>query len=240
MGDSQIIKKCSITPKDKVLDVGGSMKQHREININTLVDFFHPEKVPYYPSKLKAKQFVKVDITRETLPFRKNEFDVCLCTHTLEDLHNPFLAMDEMQRVAKRGLIITPNRGFDMVFDKYNLTNWGTGARRIPGMAHHKWFFESDGTRLKVTSKNFPILYTSEFHITKWMGKDEMVFYWENNFDYSVEYGLSSHELVENYRRYVKRNNKKIGKSKVLFFIDNPYYIVKELAKQMFRREAKH
>ena len=116
LSDQQIIEKFNIKPSDRILDVGGSMKQHQEIKIHTLVDIIRPEGAPYGRSKLKAKNFVRLDITREKFPFKDKEFDFCICTHTLEDLTTPFLVIDEMSRVAKRGLIVTPSMGADTVF----------------------------------------------------------------------------------------------------------------------------
>lgn len=124
--DRRIIQRLKIKSRDRVLDVGGSMKQHGELQIDTLVDIISPEEAPYTPSELKAKHFVKLDITHQKLPFENKEFDVCLCTHTLEDLPSPFSAIAEMSRVAKRGLIITPSMGTDMVFSHIDFTNWLT------------------------------------------------------------------------------------------------------------------
>src|SRR3972149_1607903 len=107
--DSELIEKYKVKPTNKILDIGGSMKQHKELVIDTLVDIIRPEDAPYGKSKLKAENFVRLDITREKFPFKDKEFDFCICTHTLEDLTTPFLAIDEMSRVAKRGLIITPS-----------------------------------------------------------------------------------------------------------------------------------
>ena len=65
---------------------------------------------------------------------------VCVLTYW-KNLASPFMVMDEMKRVAKRGLIVTPTMGFDMVFSPIDSTDWLTGARRVPGQAHHRWFF---------------------------------------------------------------------------------------------------
>jgi ubiquinone/menaquinone biosynthesis C-methylase UbiE len=198
--DSDIIEKLKIKPTDRVLDIGGSMMQHREIKIDTLADIIRPEEAPYGSSKLLAKKFVKVDITRGKLPFKDNEFDVVLCTHVLEDLPSPFLAMDEISRVAKRGLIVTPSMGIDMKFSPIDYTDWLTGARRVPGEAHHKWFFVKEGDSLKVIPKNYPILYTEDFQVTGWMGEAEMKYYWKGIIKYSEFSSLNIHKLIDEYK----------------------------------------
>jgi len=234
--DKEIIAKYNLKPTDKILDVGGSMKQHTDINIDTLVDIVHPKKAPYYPSKLKAKRFIKLDIQSNKLPFKNKEFDFCLCTHTIEDLNWPFLILDEMARVAKRGLIITPSRGEDMVFTSFDITNWMTGGRRVPGLAHHKWFFEKRGKTLYVVTKNYPLLYSSKFQFTKWTGSDECKFYWEKKIKYKVIGDLDFHLLIKEYRRFVEKNKKHLIKGRVLVYFDKPFQIIKGWVKLLLKR----
>src|SRR3989304_6497341 len=124
MRDKEIITRYNINKSARVLDVGGSMKQREMIIVDTLVDIVRPEDAPYKKSGLKAKNFIKLDITKDKLPFRDKEFDFCICSHTLEDLAYPFLVIEEMGRVAERGLIITPSMGADMVFSHLDLTVW--------------------------------------------------------------------------------------------------------------------
>lgn len=224
--DREIIKKYRIKPSDKILDVGGSMTQHTEIKIDTLVDIIRPEDSPYKPEKLLAKNFVKRDIIREKLPFKNKEFDFCLCTHTLEDLAYPFLIIEEMSRVAKKGLIVTPSMGEDMVFGKIDFTDWLTGARRVPGHAHHKWFFVSDGKKMKVIPKNYPLLYTSDFHFVDWKGEKEFEYFWKDNIDYEEFKDLDFHELINEYGKFKFKNRSKIKQGRVLYFIDSiPNYL---------------
>lgn len=235
MTDEDLIAKLKIEPKDRVLDIGGSSKQHQGINVDIMVDFYPPEKAPYWPSKLLAKKFVQLDIMREKLPFKDGEFDVCLCTHVLEDLYNPFLILEEMSRVAKRGYIATPSRGKEMVFLHFNLTDWQTGPRRQPGLSHHHWFIENVNGQLVFTPKIFPILYTSEFHITKWTGEEECQYFWKNKISYDFFSQIDTHAIIENYREFVRINSDKIAKGAVLFYLDNPLVIFRELAKACYQ-----
>jgi ubiquinone/menaquinone biosynthesis C-methylase UbiE len=236
--DREIIKKLNIKSSDKVLDIGGSMAQHPLIKIDTLADIIRPEDAPYKSSKLLAKKFVKVDIVKDRLPFRDKEFDICLCTHVLEDLSSPFLVLDEMTRVAKKGLIVTPSMGEDMKFSHMDYTNWLTGARRVPGEAHHKWFFVKDGNFLKVIPKNYPILYTKDFQIVSWTVEKEMEYYWQNKIDYSEFLGLSIHNLIDEYKRFVEKNKNKIKVGVVAIFVDNPFNTAKAWAKLILKRGA--
>lgn len=210
--------------------------QHTSIRIDTLADIIRPEDAPYGSAKLKAKNFVKVDITKEKLPFKDKEFDICLCTHVLEDLPSPFLVMDEMSRVAKRGLIATPSMGMDMKFSPIDFTDWLTGARRVPGQAHHKWFFVKERGGLKVIPKIYPILYTKDFQIVDWKGEKEMEYYWQDKISYSEFLGLNIHNLIEEYKSYINKNEKNIKIGMAVVFIDNPFNVAKAFAKRLLKR----
>jgi len=234
--DKEIIKLLKIKASDKILDIGGSMMQHSTIKIDTLADLIRPEDAPYIRSKLMAKNFIKVDINHEMLPFKNKSFDVVLCTHTLEDLPNPFLVMDEMSRVARRGLIVTPTMGVDMVFSEIDFTDWLTGARRVPGQAHHKWFFINKRSSLSVIPKNFPILYTSDFQVTNWFGEKEMIYVWENDIKYKEFLSLNIHNLIDEYKKYINVNRKYIKIGRVLYFVDNPLNIFRSLVKLVVKR----
>lgn len=236
MLDEEIIHKLKISPQTKVLDVGGSMHQHTLIKIDTLVDLIRPEDSPYGQARLNAKNFVRVDLTQDKLPFNNKEFDVVLCTHTLEDLTNPFLAIQEMSRVAKRGYISTPSMGEDMVFSHVDKTSWLTGFRRTPGLAHHKWFFWLKGKKMVVIPKNYPLLYSPEFMIVGWQGEKEFNLFWERSIDYIEIIDIDFHNLVSVYRDFVGRNSKSIVKGRPLLYVDNPFFFMKETLKDFLKR----
>ena len=235
LSDKQLIEKYNIKITDKVLDVGGSMKQHQLIHVDTLVDILRPEEAPYGKSKLLAKKFIKLDIAKEKLPFKDKEFDFCVCTHTLEDLYNPFLLLDEMSRVAKRGYISAPSMGKDMEYSHLNLSDWKTGPRRVPGISHHKWFFYDEKGVINVIPKNYPLLYTSKFHIKKWLGNSEFQFYWEDFIKYKEIKDLDFRELIKIYSSFIEKNKKLIKKGINLIFLDNIFFFLKEYAKLLLK-----
>jgi ubiquinone/menaquinone biosynthesis C-methylase UbiE len=234
--DKEFIDRFNLKPSDRVLDVGGSMNQHKIIKIDTLVDLIRPEDAPYGPSKLLAKNFIKADITKERLPFENKEFDFVFCSQTLEDLSYPFLIIDEMSRVAKRGLLIFPCMGADMVFSKIDFTDWLTGARRVPGHAHHKWFLVTERGKLKVIPKNYPILYSSDFQVVRWLGEKDSSYYWEGKIEYEEFIALNMHRLIDEYADYLRKNRKIVKVGKALFFVDSPFNLVKAWTKRCLRR----
>jgi len=238
LGDDELIRRLKIRPADRILDVGGSMRQHGVIKVDTLVDTLRPERTPYVKSPLRAGRFVKVDITQDGLPFGSKEFDVCLCTHTLEDLYNPFLILKEMGRVAKRGYIATPSRGKDMEFSRLNLTEWNTGWRRQPGLAHHYWFFENRKGRMYIVPKNYPLLYTSEFWVETWLGEDEMRYFWNGEIKFKTFTTVDFHGLIDEYRNFMKSHQGLIKKGRPLVYLDSPHLYLKEMVKKLVKRGA--
>jgi ubiquinone/menaquinone biosynthesis C-methylase UbiE len=63
--------------------------------------------------------FKKANI--EKLPFKTNQFDTVVCTHTLEHVQNLFEAISELRRVAKKRLIIVvpKQRPYNYTFDPH-------------------------------------------------------------------------------------------------------------------------
>jgi ubiquinone/menaquinone biosynthesis C-methylase UbiE len=236
--ETEITKLLHIKASDRVLDVGGSMKQLTEINVDTLVDIIHPDDSNYNKHRLTAKHFLKLDIESQDLPFADKSFDICICTHTLEDLHWPFRIIGEISRVAKRGIIITPGRGMDCSFNSVNLTDWQTGSRRIPGTSHHHWLFENIHGRLIITPKNYPLLYSSGMNIVSWTGESECVYLWKDkiNFFSDNELNLNFKKLITNYRKFNLANKRHIKLFPVVIFLDNPFFYLKEFTKLLLMK----
>ena len=69
----------------------------------------------------KGCKFIEADI--ENLPFMDKSFDVAFSHHVVEHLDNPVKALKEMQRIAKRGIIMCP-----AIFAEYAF-----------GRKYHKW-----------------------------------------------------------------------------------------------------
>jgi hypothetical protein len=94
---------------------------------------------------------VVCDLSRDRLPFADKEFGFVYCRHVVEDLYNPFLACDEMSRVAKAGYIEAPSplaeicRGIDGSSPPWR------------GYHHHRYFVWAENEALYFTAK-YPIV----------------------------------------------------------------------------------
>lgn len=61
-------------------------------------------------------------------------YDFAICNHTLEDLYNPFPVMDNLHRIARRGMITTPSINTELAHLPESPL-W-------KGYLHHRWLFD--------------------------------------------------------------------------------------------------
>jgi hypothetical protein len=82
--------------------------------------------------KWSEKQYSQFDLcSNKPWPFQDKQFDLGLCSHTLEDLRDPFPAISELSRVCRRLLIICPSRLLEQTM--------GVDHPRCCGFVHHPW-----------------------------------------------------------------------------------------------------
>lgn len=126
----------------RVLEIGpGTVKFDRaDVHVD-LVDL----------ANVPAEKLVKCNIERERLPFPDKSFEFVYSRHMLEDMRDPFIACEEMSRVAKAGYIETPSpvaelcRGVD------------DGAVPWRGYHHHRFVVWNDSGTLKFVTK-YPLI----------------------------------------------------------------------------------
>lgn len=150
-----------IAPRQLVVDVGCGHNPFRRADIGLdRVDRTELEKawkaMDIEPPP-ESFRLVRHDFARTALPFDDKEVDFIYCRHTLEDMHDPFLLMAEMQRVAKAGYIETPSpvceiaRGVDGGPNAY----WR-------GYHHHRFIvWENEGSLNFITK--FPMIEHIQF-----------------------------------------------------------------------------
>ena len=89
---------------------------------------------------------------------------------------------------------------------------------------------------MQVVPKNYAILYSSEFHITKWSGEEEFEYFWEGKIKYEEIKDLDVHALIGLYREFIRKNRGKIKKGPVLLYLDNPFIYLKGVVKLFTKR----
>lgn len=107
-------RQYGIGRRDLVLDVGSG--GHPFIRADILCDRFlfdNAERQRQEPAIID-RPFVVADATR--LPFRDRAFDFSYSSHLLEHLDEPSQHLQELQRVSRRGVIITPSEAWERIY----------------------------------------------------------------------------------------------------------------------------
>jgi len=187
----------SISEDDVVCDVGGGQKPfNRADYIIDIQGFDEGFKAGSYGDNVRVdkSRWVKLDINRDRFPFKDNFFDFVFCTHTLEDIYNPFHAIDEISRVGRRGYIETPSARWEL--------SKGVSYRGIIGAPHHKWIIYKEKDRIVFVEKNQ--LISKRKHHMKKRGLTEensyMVFFWDETIEYEIKCFV--HDI--DFKRFVR------------------------------------
>lgn len=104
----------NIGKNDLVLDVGSGDKPFWRADI--IVDKHLKDNQQRHSGSMlfdKRKIFIQADV--EKLPFKDKIFDFVFCSHLLEHVENPDIAISELIRVAKSGYIEVPNSILEML-----------------------------------------------------------------------------------------------------------------------------
>ena len=128
-----------IRRRDLVLDVGSG--GHPFIRADVLCDKFlldHSQRQGG-ESLVVDRPLVIADATR--LPFRDRTFDFSRSSHLLEHLDDPAAHLRELQRVSRRGVVITPSAAWE----------------RLYPIAAHRWLITLAGGRLRVAARPEPV-----------------------------------------------------------------------------------
>mgnify|MGYP003645340094 CR=1 FL=1 len=134
-------------PHYTVIDVGGAAGGNPAYDVpaNFIVDIKVPEGEDLGDRQLRERDnkeeihYFAVNINYESewekvLQYveENGKFDFCLCTHTLEDVQAPEVAIKMFGRIAKEGYVAIPS--------KYReLSNWE--SHHYKGYFHHRWIY---------------------------------------------------------------------------------------------------
>ena len=90
--------------------------------------------------------WVKRDVCdREPWPFADDQFDMVVCSHTLEDIRDPIFVCSELNRVSKAGYIEVPSR-----LEEQSVGVHGPWV----GWSHHRWLIDVEGDEISFVFKS--------------------------------------------------------------------------------------
>ena len=174
-------------PNLSVIDVGGGLNSWCK-HTTHVVDIFvvggsKEEFVKTHPER----KFFDFDINQrdnwnEVLDYvaEHGKFDYCICTHTLEDIYNPSLVCEMLQKIAKRGFVSVPSKYAEYL----KFESW-YGIKGYRGFYHHKWVYSIKDNIFRGFEKTSCWEHVSDPRIDRPMGHfTEIGFMWEDNFDY--------------------------------------------------------
>jgi methyltransferase family protein len=137
-----------------VLDVGGWASPHPradwviDIGPYETRDWYETIGAPRreHAERFTAASWVEHDICApEPWPFEDDQFDLAICSHTLEDVRDPIKVCSELSRIAKAGYVETPAAATELTR--------GIESPSWCGWRHHRWLVERDGDGLVFLGK---------------------------------------------------------------------------------------
>lgn len=167
------IRQQKISKNFKVVDVGGAAVGWAAEVVDVFIDINHSsdEKKQFVFDICKEKDWQQVvDYVDEF-----GKFDFAICTHTLEDVYNPYVVLDHLPRISNSGIITMPS-----VKTEINLVeseNWS-------GFLHHRYMFGYEDGEIVIIPK-LPIV--EKIGPKKVLRSvEEIRFTWERDLKYKI------------------------------------------------------
>ncbi len=131
-----------------------------------------------------------------------NKFDYAICSHTLEDVYNPYTTLSMLPRIAKAGIITMPSAFTEL--SRIENIGW-------LGHIHHRYIFHPDNNRINILPKinSLEFLLPDGLFFNKSL--EEVRFEWFSDFEYSLfmnnYLGPSVEHVIHEYRKFIQELN---------------------------------
>lgn len=174
----------------KVLDVGGFNSWSSPV-VDCVIDLLGGDEIFDINEEVCWENFERIH----------PKYDYAICTHTLEDIYNPFIALKYLPRVAKEGIITMPSINTEL--------SRGIEGYGWLGYCHHRYLFWEEEQKIHILPK-LPILESIvKSSITFNKEIEEIRFHWKNHI--SFEYPIST--LGPGWGKLVQAYEELIGSS---------------------------
>lgn len=128
---------------------------------------------------------------------KNGKFDYCICTHTLEDIYDPYIVLDYLSKIAKSGIITMPSVKTETNY--IESTSWC-------GFVHHRYLFGHKDQKMIIAPK-LPIVEKLAFRKSL-SYVEEIRYEWENNIPYEVfmnnYLGPNTNNVLKNYEEFIR------------------------------------
>ena len=171
----KVLSGFKIHRQDLVIDIGSGDKPfwRADVFFDNL-DLKDDQRFTQVPTVTELGMFVGGDI--HTMPFKDTAFDFSFCSHVLEHIENPALAIQEITRISKRGYIEVPNGITDSIrpFSTHLWFIYLNGKKLV--------FMKKDKRELSILTKNgLAFLY-----LLRKIKNPVIELYWENEIEYEI------------------------------------------------------
>ncbi|MFA6049689.1 MAG: hypothetical protein WC761_00560 [Candidatus Paceibacterota bacterium] len=154
-------------PTWNVIDVGGAAQPFKRAN--AVIDLrpwdardLNNCTVKEVPEHYTKDDWYEIDLMEDKVwPFKAKEFDMAVCTHTLEDLAFPQVTVRELNRIGKNFYIEIPSRFAEQAL--------GLETHTYTGYSHHQWVvvpgFSPEGKpKLTFYKKDYDVMMEYPLH----------------------------------------------------------------------------
>jgi len=168
----KIVEEKKKNPNYKVIDIGGAMVGWS----SEYVDFIADKNIE------NSSKSIQLDICDESswLRFINNldtKYDLAICTHTLEDVYNPFLALKYLPVIAREGFITMPSTITECSYVESSL--W-------LGYIHHRWIFAEEDDEMIIVPKLGVLAPIVNNSIKYNRDVEEIMFHWKDIIKYKI------------------------------------------------------
>lgn len=173
---THILEQKFLNKKYRVIDIGGDEVGWTSKFADMIIDFQSPNS-----DKSMCLDICEEDSWQQLMSHvnEKGMYDYAICTHTLEDVYNPFLALKYLPKIAHRGAITTP----------YILNELSRQQECIDyiGSIHHRWIFDVEDDKILVIPKLTILEAISDlFNIKLKSRYEEILFEWNKEIPYKI------------------------------------------------------
>jgi hypothetical protein len=192
-----IISAKNLDPNFRVIDIGGIAGGGWTSDIaDVIVDI----NAPFTDSR-----FINADICNEShWNFILNKvdvekFDYAICSHTLEDVYNPYTALALLPRIAKAGIISMPSAYTEL--SRIENTGW-------LGHIHHRYIFHPLNHKIHVIPKINALEFLVPNGLIFKKSFEEVRFEWFSDLEYSLfmnnYLGPSVEHVIHEYKNFIQ------------------------------------
>ena len=133
---SNVRREKKLNPQYRVVDIGGVAGGSWTKDVADLTVDINSPTLPIDICKREEWDVLLDDVQKN------GRYDYAICTHTLEDIYNPFTTLDLLPLVAKAGIITMPSIRSEL--SRVESASW-------LGYIHHRWIFsQRDGMMLVI------------------------------------------------------------------------------------------